>query len=957
MLINKRTELLHVIELDKPDIICLSEILPKHSKYSVLLTELQIKGYDCFTNINDMDCKRGVAVYTKDHLCAVPSKVKESMIFTESAWCEIALRGNDRLYIGGIYRSPNSSDENNKKLNDALASISNKSHVLIMGDFNHPEIDWTDETSPIDPDHRASRFMEAVRDSYLIQHVKAPTHFRGEQKPNTLDLIFTNEDGMVKTVNHLAPLGKSHHQILTYDYHCYTEINRKKPRLNYNIGNYDKLRDLLSNLNWSDCLTGDLETSWDAFLRKLNDAITSSIPLNKNSVSPLKNRLPLWTNERALVKVKKKREAFKRYLHTREGKDYLLYAQARNQAKHESRKAVQIFESKVAQQAKTNPKAFFAYAKSKLKTRDGIADLEDREGNVATSDSEKAQLLNAFFCSVFTREDISNIPDFEQRLSSVGLTSLHIEQDTVLKKLKALKTDKSPGPDGFHPRVLKEAAENLAEPLTIIFRKSVEEGKLPQIWKDANVTPIFKKGDKNKPGNYRPVSLTCILCKMLESLVRDEVISHMTDNNLLSIHQHGFISGRSTSTNLLKVMDAWTEALDAAEPVDAIYLDFAKAFDSVPHERLIHKLHMYGIQGEVLAWIEQFLKGRRQRVRVNESVSTWEAVTSGIPQGSVLGPVLFVIFINDLPECVNSLVEMFADDTKIYSPLKGDTDRTSLQQDLHSLTDWAKTWQLRFNETKCKTLHLGNNNPNYDYAMRDETGDEVTLETTELEKDLGVHIDPSLKFSKHTEIQVNKANRILGLIRRSYQYLDCDCFKKLFTALVRPHLEYGIVVWAPRLEKDKNLIEGVLRRGTKLIPGMKDLSYEERLKKMDLPSMSYRRERGDMIEAYKYTHDLYLTDQILHLDQDNTRRGHNFKLKKRYSRTSTRKHFFSFRVVDAWNYLPRTVVNAPSLNSFKARLDKIWTQNKFVVKQPSLLPQAKDIVDIESEEEMTSSQA
>ena len=204
---------------------------------------------------------------------------------------------------------------------------------------------------------------------------------------------------------------------------------------------------------------------------------------------------------------------------------------------------------------------------------------------------------------------------------------------------------------------------------------------------------------------------------------------------------------------------------------------------------------------------------------------------------------------------------------------------------------------------------------------------------------------------------MNKANRILGLIRRSYQYLDCDSFKKLFTALVRPHLEYSIVAWSPRLAKDKNLIEGVLRRGTKMIPGLKDLSYEDRLKKLDLPSMSYRRERGDMIETYKYTHGLYLTDQILHLDQDNTRRGHNFKLKKRYSRTSARKHFFTFRVVDSWNNLPWAVVNAPSLNSFKSRLDKLWIKSRFTIKQPSLLPQAKVDVEIESDMDTIGSQA
>ncbi len=711
----------------------------------------------------------------------------------------------------------------------------------------------------------------------------------------------------------------------------------------------------MKRVNWNEIIEGDLDELWIAFQQILNELLSFSIPLTITKDN-LKNRLPLWTNENALKKVKKKREAFKRYMETREGEDYLAYARARNQAKHESRRAVQLFEKKVAQEAKSNPKAFFAYARSKLKTKDGIADLEDKDGNKATSDSEKAKLLNLFFCSVFTREDVRNMPCFEQRQITEMLTNLQVNHETVLKMLKSLKIEKCPGPDGFHPRILNEAAEELVEPITNIFRKSIREGRLPQIWKDADVTAIFKKGVKSNPGNYRPVSLTCILCKMLETIIRDQLISHMIDNDLLSRHQHGFISGRSSSTNLLKVLDTWTEALDAADPVDVVYLDFAKAFDSVPHERLLLKLKMYGVQGEVLTWIEQFLKGRRQRVRVNGEVSEWKDVTSGIPQGSVLGPVLFVIFINDLPEVVQSYVEMFADDTKIFSTVK-EEDSLQLQEDLHSLTDWANIWQLRFNAAKCKTLHLGNGNQKKKYVMTDGEGKEEMLEGTELEKDLGIHVDPSLKFSKHVEVQVNKANRILGLIRRSYQHLDMESFKRLFTALVRPHLEYGVVVWSPRLIKDKDMIEGVLRRGSKLIPGLKDLPYDKRLEKMELPSMSYRRARGDMIEAYKHTHGLYHTDQLLHTDQDTTRRGHNYKLKKRYCRTETRRHFFSFRVVDAWNNLPSSVVNAPSMNSFKSRLDKLWLANKYCIKQPSLLPQAKLDTEYGSDEELNSSQA
>jgi ribonuclease P/MRP protein subunit RPP40 len=364
--------------------------------------------------------------------------------------------------------------------------------------------------------------------------------------------------------------------------------------------------------------------------------------------------------------------------------------------------------------------------------------------------------------------------------------------------------------------------------------------------------------------------------------------------------------------------------MDMGLPVDVIYLDFAKAFDSVPHKRLLIKLQGYGIQDDVCGWIRHFLVGRRQRVQIGGTMSDWAPVTSGIPQGSVLGPILFVIFINDMLGVIKSFLELFADDSKIFRALRNIDDRALLQDDLDNVDDWSVIWQLRFNAGKCKVLHIGSSNPQYTYTM---TKNKVVLETTDLEKDLGVNIDAQLKFSKHVEMQVNKSNRILGLIRRSYEYLDAESVKLLFCALIRPHLEFCNVAWSPRLIKDKTIIERVLRRATKMVSEVKELPYEERLARLRIPSMSYRRARGDMIEAYKYLHGLYsASHNPLVLDESSITRGHSLKLKKRFCKTSTRQHFFSYRVVDSWNNLPSSVVEAPTLNCFKGRLDRVWSE-------------------------------
>ena len=243
---------------------------------------------------------------------------------------------------------------------------------------------------------------------------------------------------------------------------------------------------------------------------------------------------------------------------------------------------------------------------------------------------------------------------------------MEITPEEVSKKLSKLKTDKSPGPDQIHPRVLKEVHHQISEAIALLYNTSLSTGTLPIDWRTGNITAMYKKGSRKLASNYRPVSLTSILCKTLESIVREHKLLHMRETQLFSPKQFGFIGGRSTSLQLLKVLDEWTQILDDGGDLDVVYMDFLKAFDTVPHKRLMAKLHSYGIKGKIHRWITSFLSGRRQKVLVNGKASSWTAVISGIPQGSVLGPVLFVLFINDLPETVDSEVFLFADDTKLY---------------------------------------------------------------------------------------------------------------------------------------------------------------------------------------------------------------------------------------------------------------------------------------------------
>ena len=303
---------------------------------------------------------------------------------------------------------------------------------------------------------------------------------------------------------------------------------------------------------------------------------------------------------------------------------------------------------------------------------------------------------------------MSNIPTFHDRIKQKEsfLTDTDFSKKDVKIILSSLDISKSPGPDNFHPRILKELSNELSEPLFLIFSKSLTDGALPKIWKNAHVTPVYKKGEKCSPGNYMPISLTSVICKTLEKLIRNAIVNHMEKNSLFNKSQHGFMKTRSCMTQLLETLEEWTDLLDQNFSID---LDFQKASDTIPHQRLLSKVHAYGIRGKVYEWIRNFLLNRRQRVVLNNSKSTWSEVINGVPQGSVSGSILYILY--DLPDVISCVSKLFADDTKLYRSVDSYGDSNTIQMDLYELDNWSSSWQMKFNIQKCKVLHLGKKKP------------------------------------------------------------------------------------------------------------------------------------------------------------------------------------------------------------------------------------------------------
>ena len=609
----------------------------------------------------------------------------------------------------------------------------------------------------------------------------------------------------------------------------------------------------------------------------------------------------------------------------------VVYTKCRDKVKRLIRKSKRLFEKGIASRSKSNPKEFWKYVRNKLKTKSGVSPLLQNvkdPNSLKFDDKDKANILQQQFSSVFTKEQHGNLPTLDTRTDK-KIRHLIIIEEMVRKEIIALNVDKSCGPDEISPIMLIKLVDFVVSPLALLMNSTIDYGILPNDWKKAFVSPIYKKGARNIAENYRPISLTSVVCKLMENFIKDAVLTHLIENNLLSNKQFGFVSGRSTVTQLLNYLDKCAEIVANSGVVDSIYFDFSKAFDTVPHQRLSVKMKAYGIEGKILSWIEAFLSGREQVVRVNGELSNPEPVISGIPQGSVLGPLLFVLYINDLPDVVKSNILLFADDTKIFQQVSSREDALLIQEDINALECWSDKWLLKFNTDKCHVLTLGkldNTKYTHRYTLYKDELDHVFEE-----KDLGVIIDMELTFEEHMSSKIKKANGIMGLIRRTFSYLDSTTFKKLYTSFVRPHLEYAQPVWSPHFRKHIKMLENVQIRATKLVDGMKNKEYSARLKELDLPTLLHRRERGDMIQVWKHFHTYDQSTLPSNFKTSpRTNRKHRYQLtwnRPKDGAHGCQSNSFYFRTTNTWNNLPPKVVEAKNIDTFKSRLDETWTNH------------------------------
>ena len=632
---------------------------------------------------------------------------------------------------------------------------------------------------------------------------------------------------------------------------------------------------------------------------------------------------PDWFNNKCREARELKELTWKRWNRHKTAPARERFVSARNKYTEIRREETKSFEKGLVEKSVTEPNILYAHINKKMKVKNKIQRLR-AEGETYETEQELCEILNKKFNSVFNKDENWEADfgargrDLEAELSNISVT-----RTEVLSKLKNVDRRKAMGPDGVSGWVLRECAEELSHPILILYNNSLKQGKIPSQWKQADIVPIYKKGNREDPLNYRPVSLLSIVCKILERIVRDRWVEHLEKHNMFTDKQYGFRSKRSCVANLLSFYDRATEILQEREGwVDCVYLDLKKAFDKVPHKRLKWKLSFRGgVGGKVLEWMEDFLDDRMMRTVIRGVKSEWREVTSGVSQGSVLAPIMFLVYINDISEGVSSYINLFADDAKLLKAISDERSSEALQRDLDTIHQWSQRWLMEFNTEKCSVIHMGESRkrPKASYKLG-----EGCIKAREKEKDLGIIITKTLDPSEHIAGLVRKAYAWWANVRIAFSYMDLKMAKTLISQFIRPGLEYGTVVWNPHLKKDIAKLEKVQRDISRNIPGLQGLTYEERLEKLELPTLETRRERGDAINMYKCVKGKQFIDKDNFIKLAGKRtRGHNLKVAKPKGKKDVRKHSFPNRAIDEWNQLPESVVQATSIGDFKKKYDAL----------------------------------
>ena len=840
-----------------------------------------------------------------------------------------------------LYRPPDAPLESFEKalgfLKEQIAREPN-GDLIVMGDFNLPMIDWdmlTVSGRSAGSTSSAQELLSFMGSHFLEQCVSTAT--RGH---NILDLFLTNRESLIQNVT-VEPTELSDHDLVYIGLTFHPVLPERRQRaclesfrsLDYHEGDFDLLRQKLWEVDWhglrSEC---DFETFPSVFTETVFKVSCEVFPKRKvpSGRPNCLNRL-----RRRKGKLRSRLAAFLEKGQTAAAEEVEVeLAKVCLEVREHILDSKKKRERRAVEKIKSDPRYFYSFAKSFAKGSSSIPVVTDRDGSVVTDTKEIADKFQQEFCSVFSDPENPEIrdPKFGPpniKWEDMGMT---LNDEDLAKACKELEVSSSPGPDGMPAKILKEAAEALAVPMGIIWRESLELRKTPEYYKMGHVVPLHKKGDRACVRNYRPVTLTSHVIKIFERVMRRHMVEYFEKNGLFSKRQHGFRAGRSTLTQLLGYFDWVMKALCDGHDTHTIFLDYSRAFDKVDIRLLLLKVRRYGVHPQIVDWLESFLTGRRQKVVLDGVQSEIAIIISGVPQGTVLGPLLFLIFLNDLEdEVVDAILSFFADDSRVGMEVLTEEDIDKLQRDLDRILEWALRNNMVLNEEKYELMVHSHNQSSLlgelplTGANYVTSGGSVLTPSREL-RDLGVLVSENLSWRAHYVKLTTRGRRMAQWVLGVFSSRDQELMVSLYKTLVRSTMEYCSPVWCPQMVSDIQLLESVQRRFTASVAGQKELNYWERLKSLGLMSLQRRRERYTVLHMHKTLHET-VPNEVGVAFYRTSRHGLKAVLPD-LSRVKSKRcaslYASSFGSVGPrlWNCLPREIREIENLDLFKATLDR-----------------------------------
>ena len=865
----------------------------------------------------------GVMVWVSDKI-ACKRRQDLEMEDIEAMWLEIR-SFNRKFFLCTIYRSDSNTNVSFwEKLQENMDHLKENLNpkIMICGDLN------------ADFNTRHGKLLkEFATENNLTLHINEPTRITTTSS-TILDQFISNFPTYVRNPQILPPLSSCDHCLVTIN--CLFKIKQPKPyrRIMWNFKNADfalyRLR--LSEFNWDKCFElNNIDDTSDAITENIFRIAKLCIPNRYVTVRP---SYKSWYNNELRMLNRKKLRYFKKAKRTNNPADWIQFTQLR--AEYQTKLANAKMEesdnkySLLAENGNKNPKKWWSLLKSVYKNND-IADTIppiEKNGETVTDDMEKAKVFNDFFLSASQVDDSNARVPEGNRIFDDGnrLSYIDITLNDVIDQVKCLDTSKSYGPDGISPVLIKEGGEIISMVLHRLFRLSMQQQKFPAIFKKANVIPVHKKDAKNVLSNYRPISLLNVNSKIFEKIIFKYLYNFFQDNFILSNYQSGFQAGKSTVTQLTEVYHEFCKAVDKNKEIRVIFLDISKAFDKVWHKGLKAKLKQCGISGNLLGWLEDYLENRMQRVVINGQASLWGIIKAGVPQGSVLGPLLFLLFINDLTQAViNCRIRLFADDTCLFIEVDDRQNTAQLiNADLHSIQQWSEDWLVTFAPHKTKTLTISNKidaNQNPSIELNGHIIENVPTHTY-----LGLKFSNNLRWNHHINDIATKARTRLNMMVPLKFKLNRKSLEIMYKSFVLPTMEYANVVWGGTFDSDMLKLEKIHVDGMRLITGATARSNIANVyREASFLSVSERRDNSMLLMFYKIKNGLapsYLTDIAPHENQETI--AYNLRNKDDITVPFARldlykRSFFPFSTY-LWNQLPLVKRNKASLKEFKAAL-------------------------------------